>query len=114
MALVGGNGAGKSTLVKLLLRFCDPGTVAPTTTPSIRKSRIRARDARAAKLRKSCNEIESKNRPSDLGVVILAWQTYPLRAVPPALRASHTRLTTRKAVPSPTVGICIDCLKGRS
>ena len=38
MALVGGNGAGKSTLVKLLLRFYDPGTVAPTTTPSIRKS----------------------------------------------------------------------------
>ena len=40
MALVGGNGAGKSTLVKLLLRFYDPGTVAPTTTPSIRKSRF--------------------------------------------------------------------------
>jgi energy-coupling factor transporter ATP-binding protein EcfA2 len=38
VALVGGNGAGKSTLVKLLLRFYDPGTVAPTTTPSIRKS----------------------------------------------------------------------------
>jgi hypothetical protein len=38
---------------------------------------------------KSCNEIENKNRPSDLGVVILAWQTYPLRAVPPAPRASH-------------------------
>lgn len=38
MALVGGNGAGKSTLVKLLLRFYDPGTVAPTTTPSIGKS----------------------------------------------------------------------------
>jgi energy-coupling factor transporter ATP-binding protein EcfA2 len=40
VALVGGNGAGKSTLVKLLLRFYDPGTVAPTTTPSIRKSRL--------------------------------------------------------------------------
>jgi energy-coupling factor transporter ATP-binding protein EcfA2 len=40
VALVGGNGAGKSTLVKLLLRFYDPGTVAPTTTPSIRKSRF--------------------------------------------------------------------------
>jgi ABC-type bacteriocin/lantibiotic exporter with double-glycine peptidase domain len=39
VALVGGNGAGKSTLVKLLLPFYDPGTVAPTTTPSIRKSR---------------------------------------------------------------------------
>jgi ABC-type sugar transport system ATPase subunit len=38
VALVDGNGAGKSTLVKLLLRFYDPGTVAPTTTPSIRKS----------------------------------------------------------------------------
>ena len=42
MAPVGGNGAGKSTLVKLLLRFYDPGTVAPTTTPSIRKSRLMA------------------------------------------------------------------------
>ncbi|HEY3955718.1 MAG TPA: hypothetical protein VGM53_20300 [Streptosporangiaceae bacterium] len=41
MAPVGGNGAGKSTLVKLLLRFYDPGTVAPTTTPSIRKSRLK-------------------------------------------------------------------------
>jgi len=40
VALAGGNGAGKSTLVKLLLRFYDPGTVAPTTTPSIRKSPI--------------------------------------------------------------------------
>jgi ABC-type multidrug transport system fused ATPase/permease subunit len=40
VALVGRNGAGKSTLVKLLLRFYDPGTVAPTTTPSIRKSQI--------------------------------------------------------------------------
>ncbi len=39
MALVGGNGASNSTLVKLLLLFYDPGTVAPTTTPSIRKSR---------------------------------------------------------------------------
>lgn len=76
--------------------------------------RSNARDARAAKPKKSRNEIESKNRPSGLGVVILAWQTYPLRAVPPAPRASHTRLTTRKAVPSPNVGICIDCLKGRS
>jgi ATPase subunit of ABC transporter with duplicated ATPase domains len=43
VALVGGNGAGKSTLVKLLLRFYDPGTVAPTTTPSIRKSPFTAR-----------------------------------------------------------------------
>lgn len=40
MALAGGNGAGKSTLVKLLLRFYDAGTVAPTTTPSIRESQI--------------------------------------------------------------------------
>ncbi len=40
MGLVGGNGAGKSTLVKLLLRFYDPGTVAPTTPPSIRKSPV--------------------------------------------------------------------------
>lgn len=38
VGLLGPNGAGKSTLVKLLLRFYDPGTVAPTTTPSIRKS----------------------------------------------------------------------------
>ena len=44
MALVGGNGAGKSTLVKLLLRFYDPGAVAPTTTPSIRKSRFNGHD----------------------------------------------------------------------
>jgi ABC transporter len=40
VTLVGGNGAGKSTLVKLLLRFSDPGTVTPTTTPSIRKNRL--------------------------------------------------------------------------
>jgi len=40
VALVDGNGASESTLVKLLLRFYDPGTVAPTTTPSIRKSRL--------------------------------------------------------------------------
>jgi ABC-type multidrug transport system fused ATPase/permease subunit len=62
VALVGGNGAGKSTLVKLLLRFYDPGTVAPTTTPSIRKSRIRARDARAAKLRKVVMKLRARIR----------------------------------------------------
>lgn len=72
------------------------------------------RAMREQQAQKSCNEIENKNRPSDLGIVILAWQTYPLRAVPPAPRASQTRLTTRKAVPSPNVRICIDCLKGRS
>jgi energy-coupling factor transporter ATP-binding protein EcfA2 len=66
VALVGGNGAGKSTLVKLLLRFYDPGTVAPTTTPSIRKSRFTQRMAGGLQGR-------SRECPSTSGDCRRAW-----------------------------------------
>jgi hypothetical protein len=55
---------------------------------------------REQQAQKSRDEIESKNRLFDDGIVILAWQNCPPRAVPPASDASHVRcLPVRQFLP---------------